>query len=944
MIRKLTVLAGVAAVLLFARAAEAQYQARPVISTLTPTSGPPGTFVTISGVNFGNEYRVEYNGVPLTPKKIAPNEIVVQLPMNAVQGRFTLRGPVHTVTSAQVFWVIQTVAAPVIMSIDPVVGPPGTTVTINGNNFSGKGHENTVLISGIPLTVRSATATRIQAVIPPGANTGNITVQVYNAGQATSPQSFTVLAQLKIDQMDPQMGPPGTHVTLVGSGFSTKAKDNTVMLGDAKCKIVSVEPGRIVVQVPKKNVSTGRFNVTVKGLGSYEHPAPFPVVYPPEISSFTPLAGNVGTVVSIKGLHFDGDPSRIQVLLTGRVCPVTLATPNEIRVQVPQGAVSGKFKVIIPQMGTAESDAAYEVWAPLAVTRMDPLFGLPGTEVRIDGSGFRGKPADHSLFMNAQKIDIVRIDNGGLVFKIPANAPDGPVSLRLEVAERGATMIPMTLTVLHSPEIAGFSPTRGSIGTPVMVTGNYFGTQPNHVRVLLGGQVVPITSITPTQVSFSVPPGAITGSIEVQTVRRGNATTGKKQFEVYVPVQALNFLPSLGYEGQTVHLFGSGFDTNPKQNTVTLNGVKLTVLEASPTRLKVKLAKKITSGTFRVEVPGRGFSETIQRFSVVQQLKVKSFAPANGVPGTYVVIKGLGFENAGLRGYIGQTPISVRVDSPTQVTIAVPPNADSDKFVFTAPGAGQAESDAKFKVLTPLLITGFQPAYGPEGTKVSVYGTGFDLRPNKTKVTYNRVALNVENGSTETSLIVTIPKGSADSAFKVKVRDRGEVESENMFSVVRPQAAPIPVATPTPAPTPVPVATPAPTPAVESDPYAWGTPATTPAPAPAPKPVPTPPTTPANMDDMLGVAGGEQPKITRIDPAEAAVGDLIMIEGAGFGEDMAAVKAWIGNVPANVVGVLPEMVQIEVPVGVRRGAVKLKIGEKISVKSESLVTVTDAPQ
>jgi hypothetical protein len=399
-----------------------------------------------------------------------------------------------------------------------------------------------------------------------------------------------------------------------------------------------------------------------------------------------------------------------------------------------------------------------------------------------------------------------------------------------------------------------------------------------------------------------------------------------------------------------VHLFGSGFDPNAKLNTVTLNGVPVTVIEASPTRLKVKLGKGITSGAFRVEVPGRGFSETIQRFSVVQQLRVKGFAPTNGVPGTYVVIKGLGFENAGLRGYIGQTPIGVRVDSPTQVTIAVPPNADSDKFVFTAPGAGQAESDTKFKVLTPLLITGFQPAYGPEGSKVSIYGTGFDLRPNKTKVTYNRVALNVENGSSDTMLVVTIPKGTEDSSFKIKVRDRGEVESDNLFSIVRPQPAPVPVpiATPTPTPVPAPTPTPTPTPAVEGDPYAWGTPAPTPTPTPAPTPtatpVPTPPTAPGNMDDMLGVSGGEQPKITRVDPLEAAVGDLIMIEGTGFGEDMAAVKAWIGNVPANVVGVLPEMVQIEVPVGVRRGAVKLKVGDKLSVKSDSLVTVTDAPQ
>ena len=57
---------------------------------------------------------------------------------------------------------------------------------------------------------------------------------------------------------------------------------------------------------------------------------------------------------------------------------------------------------------------------------------------------------------------------------------------------------------------------------------------------------------------------------------------------------------------------------------------------------------------------------------------------------------------------------------------------------------------------------------------------------------------------------------------------------------------------------------------------------------------------------------------------------MIMVEGTGFGEDMSVVKAWIGTEPANVVGVLPEMIQIEVPVGVHRGAVKIKIGDKLS--------------
>ena len=66
-----------------------------------------------------------------------------------------------------------------------------------------------------------------------------------------------------------------------------------------------------------------------------------------------------------------------------------------------------------------------------------------------------------------------------------------------------------------------------------------------------------------------------------------------------------------------------------------------------------------------------------------------------------------------------------------------------------------------------------------------------------------------------------------------------------------------------------------------------------------------------------------------------------MVMGSGFGEDMDAVKVWVGNVPATVLGVLPDMVQFEVPSGVRRGAIKIKVGDNPMVKSKKLLVVTD---
>jgi hypothetical protein len=621
--------------------ARAQYKARPVISSLDPASGVPGCKVTITGSNFGPEYEVFYNGVKLDPISVSETQIVVTLPKDAVQGRFTLKGPIHQVVSPQVFWILQPQVAPLVNDISPDNGPPDTVVVITGKHFSSKSHENTVRIASTPMQVRSATPTRIEAIVPATAKSGNISVQVYNAGQATSAKTFTVLAQLKIESADPPVGPPGTRVTLHGSGFSGKGGQNNVTLAGKKCRVVRANPNELVVDIPSKGVSTGRFAVDVKGLGSAELATVFRVANPPEISSFAPESGEANREVAIKGAHFGVEAGRAKVVLAGRKCKILGFSDDEIRVTVPKGAVSGPFEVIIEDMGSAVSRESFEVWAPLAVTSMEPNQGLPGTEIKLFGTGFRANPKDHKLVIGSKAVEIDRIDNSALVFKIPEDAPDGDVSLRLEVAQRGATAIAMPLNVMHSPQIDGFSPSRGPAGTIVNITGKYFGDKVSHVRVMLGSQIIPARAVTPTMITLTIPFGAESGQFVVQTVRRGEAKSNGK-FETYIPVVINNFLPSIGYAGQEVSIFGSGFEDMAKRNKVTISGMKVAVIEASATRLKVKLPKGVQSGKFKVEAPKRGFAETAGIFNVVEKLGVKSFKPDKGIPGAYVTINGRG--------------------------------------------------------------------------------------------------------------------------------------------------------------------------------------------------------------------------------------------------------------------------------------------------------------
>jgi hypothetical protein len=77
---------------------------------------------------------------------------------------------------------------PTITSFSPTSGPVGTSVTINGTNFTGA---TSVKFNGVTATFIVNSATKITATVPTGATTGPISVTT-PGGTATSTSNFTV--------------------------------------------------------------------------------------------------------------------------------------------------------------------------------------------------------------------------------------------------------------------------------------------------------------------------------------------------------------------------------------------------------------------------------------------------------------------------------------------------------------------------------------------------------------------------------------------------------------------------------------------------------------------------------------------------------------------------------------------------------------------------------
>ncbi len=114
-----------------------------------------------------------------------------------------------------------------IFNFTPQQGGIGTTVTIQGQNFSATPSSNTVKFNGTAATVTAATTSTLTVTVPSGATTGPISVTVGSA-TATTTNNFTVLQNPVITSINPTSALQGgtvstfqvTGVNLAGSTFS----------------------------------------------------------------------------------------------------------------------------------------------------------------------------------------------------------------------------------------------------------------------------------------------------------------------------------------------------------------------------------------------------------------------------------------------------------------------------------------------------------------------------------------------------------------------------------------------------------------------------------------------------------------------------------------------------------------------------------------------------
>lgn len=320
---------------------------KPIITAVKPDHGPVGTYVTISGRNFGNQPNIVQIGgqtvelVCGAQNSWRDDQIIVRIGDKIKTGSIKVitknNGEYDSKISDGPSWRWQgdfTVESGQAKSIglcsilDKQTNQPeggvGSLVKASGVNFGQQLEDSKVLFNGVESTyVSSWNDTTIEDIKVPNITAlGKINVQVHSYSIYSNPVEFTLVAPKSIIRIDSVLPSPAArtqYVTISGEGFGSGGSVTFIKDGKRTVAALGCSDGwkndEIVVQVPA-NLEYGVYAVEVKNDKNVVAKKDAileikDIAAVPGLCSVTPNNGPAGTYLKLYGNAFGTTPGEV---------------------------------------------------------------------------------------------------------------------------------------------------------------------------------------------------------------------------------------------------------------------------------------------------------------------------------------------------------------------------------------------------------------------------------------------------------------------------------------------------------------------------------------------------------------------------------------------------------------------------------------------------------
>jgi hypothetical protein len=463
---------------------------------------------------------------------------------------------------------------PTVTGVSPSSGPAGTSVEVQGTNFS---TAEAIYFGTIEATEATIINNTVIMVTSPAGGSGTVDVRVMN-NEGLSPlnppndqYTYTTTTTPTVTGVTPNSGPltGGTSVTITGTGFAT---GSSVAFGTVAATSVTFNSATSLSVSSPPGVSAGAVDVTVTTAGvtsPINQPADlctYTSMTTPTVTGLSPTSGPAagGTFVTISGTNFDNATG--VDFGTTPATNETLINNNTITVDSPPGM--GIVDVTVTtDTGTSPINPAdlftYTSTTTPTVTGLSPTFGpaAGGTFVTISGTNFVDvtavdfgtTPATGETVINSNTITVDSPPGMGIV----------DVTVTTDVGT-SPTNPADQFTYLAAPTVTGVSPNSGPLagGTSVTITGtDLLGASAVYFSTTLATSFNVFSSTSITAVS---PQGTSPGPVDVTvTTPAGTSPINQPadQFTYLAAPAVLGISPSSGPSagGTTVTITGTSF-------------------------------------------------------------------------------------------------------------------------------------------------------------------------------------------------------------------------------------------------------------------------------------------------------------------------------------------------------------------------------------------------
>lgn len=643
------------------------YAARSI--TLSPTSGPPGTNVTVTGSGFSANASVSiiFDAATVLAEVPANSNgafsTTVTIPSNASVGSHTIKA---SDGSAEIPTTTFNVTSPeATITLSPTGGTRGTTVTVSGTNF---GASKTITIkfdnnniATNPTTVTSSSTGSFSAtiVIPSTASLGNHSISATDGTESASATFNVVESDITLS---PASGATGTVVTVSGTNFAAntsitiKFDNNNITTSPSSVTSTSTGSFSATITIPS-TASLGSHTVSASD-GTKTASTTFTVIA--TSITLSPTSGFAGSSVTVAGNGFiAGSGVTIKFgtsTLTTTPSSVVVSSTGTFSatITIPTTVSTGDHTVTATDTSGKTATATFQVLVSGSIT-LSPTTGNRGASVTLSGSNFSPtstitiKFDSTTLQTSPSTITTSSTGTFSATITIPITASTGPHTI---TATDAAGRIGAATFTVASGGVLTLSPTTGLSGTEITVTGSNFTANSritlkfNEITVATFPSTVVTSSTGGFIAKFDVPAGVGAGSHAV-IAEDASGKIGVATFTIE-GAGSISLSPASGTVGTAVTVTGSGFpantavsiklnnaavSTNPSTVTTTSTGsfsatITIPSLALGSHTVSVTVGTKTASATFNV-TQTQGASITI--------------SPTSASAGTSITVTGSGF-------------------------------------------------------------------------------------------------------------------------------------------------------------------------------------------------------------------------------------------------------------------------------------------------------------